>query len=543
MQNKRKPNGRKYSSKRDDTNKFSRSRSKADTKIKEDDGTRSQSPNDWSWYVRSPQLVKDVASISYNNALGAGFTLNEDQTLNSGYVVGKSLKMPGIIGIHTVPTPGFSNNPASPINIAAKNFYVWIRHQNSGHANYDSPDLMMYLIAMDSVYAWIQHCMRMYGIARVYSQRNRYIGDALLRLCGVNPTDLRSNLANFRAAVNMLIVKASAFCTPNTMTLYNRHMWMYSGVYKDADIDKAQMYMYLPSIMYKYNETAEGGGRCDPVLELVQASTTQISRPNEKLASWFINEGNNMLAALQGSEDINIMSGDILKAYGREGCNTLAFLPEDYAVVPIYSEEILDQIHNTTCIGAFLRKSDTFTAQNEANTLDYSCLAITQDNTDTLDPYLVIKPSVINGAQLSLSKIVDMGENDPTPERTIVATRNMVSGATLPEDGGTQTSPQVVLHTRINNFGSDLCLFLTMIQDPITYAGTNYYTGNTSQAIDENTIKFSKFPIGYRGNINTDGKFELYGISGDINNFTVISNSDLREMHESAILSQFGVPI
>lgn len=504
---------------------------------------KGSSCNDWSWYVRTPQLVKDVASLNFNNALGAGYSLANDEILPTGLITGMSAKMPGICGIHTIPMMGYSGDPSSPINIASKNDYSFIRHDNSGHSNYESPDLMMYLCAMDSIYAYIMHLQRMYGTALVYSQRNRYVGDALLRIMGANPNDIRANLADFRAGINMLIVKASVYCTPRTMSLYDRHMWMYSGIYKDADIDKCQMYLYLPSILYTYDEMTIGdkkGGRLVATPILLQQSGGSLSRTTARTASWFINKGNELLAALQASEDISIMSGDILKAYGRENLNQMALIPESYMTMPIYSEEILDQIHNTIFIGGYPRAA-TLTDDNIGN-CDLSSFNITQDTSDLLDPYIVCRPKVVNAPHLAIQHILDLGIDDPTPERVIVATRNMVSGSAWVYEtaGGART-----VYNIINTFGSDLCFFATVISDPVEYTGTNYYgqpINGLTPAMPDALVKFNRAPLIYGGVTNGDN-WTATGACGSIDNFTIVDRSDLVKMHESAILSQFGVPV
>lgn len=371
--------------------------------------------NDPSWYIREGQLAKDVASFSFNNALGNVVTLDADNSGGDRPIAGLDYTVPGIMRIHTMPAVGVSVNGSSPINIAAKNLYSWVRHANSGHSNYDSPDMILYLMAMDSIYAFIWHLQRAYGTARVYSQKNRYIGDALLHAMGFVPDDVRRNLSDFRSYINMLIVKASAFATPTTMSIFKRHTWMYSGVFKDEDVDKSQMYMYVPTYLWRYEETDGTPGYLSvkPVIADLSFTDDGAIKPRNLLLSQWYGIGDDLISALVNSEDINIMSGDILKAYGDGNIWKIGLIPEDFSTVPIYSGEILDQIHNTIFTGAY-----PISLQGTAS-LDR--LELKQDALIEGTP-LKFQPIFLVGVPMSIEHFCDMEENEPSPERVLVAT-------------------------------------------------------------------------------------------------------------------------
>lgn len=498
-----------------------------------------QKYNDASWYVKDGQLAKDVASLSFNNALGARYRIAQE--LDYGKLGKEAFVsvIPGICTINVAPALGFSGDGSSPINIAAKNIYSYVRHMNSGHSNYDAPDLMMYLAAMDSVYAFIAALMRIYGTARTFSQVNRYVGDALLAAQGVTPAEIRSNLAQLRSYINMFITKASAFCTPNVMTLYRRHFWMFSGVYKDEDIQKSQMYMYRPVSLWKYEEL-EGAGKL--TAEPFCASfTTNAGMSN---AVWQLSSiytfGNNMLAALTNSEDINIMSGDILKAYGQTNLWQLGLINEDYAVLPVYSEEVLDQIHNTTFVG-----NRPTTGVNQTTTTDptpsMTGLDVTQNTDPNQDGRIVFTPEFIGVSHPSWSRFIDLHYNDPTPEEVLVATRNTVMGAVMSQ---TNTYTLEVL-----TCGSDLALWFSIWSvNPNTgslVVGNYGYDDNYMNTISYLTqfSKFKRMPVIYRISAASGGvPGNVVDVVGDVDNYTIIDFNDLSKMHESAILAQLGVP-
>lgn len=180
-----------------------------------ENGTRSKI-NDPDWYVKEPQLVKDVGSISFNNALGARYFLNPDSVGTDFNPGSKDItaSIPGIMTIQTGPAVNPSNSPYSALNLATKDLFKRVRRMNAGSTNYDSPDLMLYVLALDSIYSAIFFLQRILGCANVYSQVNRFVGDAFIQAQGVEPSLVRNNLAAYRARLNMLITKVSSFAAP-----------------------------------------------------------------------------------------------------------------------------------------------------------------------------------------------------------------------------------------------------------------------------------------------------------------------------------------
>lgn len=502
---------------------------------------RDEKYNDPSWYTQPGQLTKDVASISFNAALGAKNTLHWSNGDGDITGVDYGLTLPGIMTIHTVPFVGISHDNSSALNLGAKNFYSFIRSHNSGGKNYDSPDMMLYFGAMDSIYALIAYMMRAYGVARVFSQTNRYIGDALLTAMQLNPVEVRANLANFRTYINMYISKVSAFCTPMTMTLYKRHFWMYSGIYKDTPAVKSQMYMYNPAILYKYMET-QGAGYLKAVPFTVSiVDNANLARKQLTLAELY-SFANDLLAAVVSSEDINVMSGDILKAYGYENLWKLSMIDENYAVMPVYSKEVNDQIHNSRFAGQI--PTATLSLLEEP-TCSLDRLNIIQDP-EIGDGALYCVPQFKNASHLAFDPIVDSHSDNPTPEEIIVATRNIITGhsSKISAQGSTTTL------TTIDGAGTDLCLWAdvwrytaggTLSYDQFYRGDRQNYASDAGLQILSHLSKFTDRPIMTVVSAAQDNKSIIY-INGEIDNFAVLSKEDVHRMHDTAVLSQLGVP-
>lgn len=509
---------------------------------------RKDSCNDPSWYVKEGQLAKDIASLSFNTSLGARTEINVDNNGGDWSQSALSYGVPGILSLNFIPSVGVSEGGYSPINIAAKNLYSFVRHANSGSKNYDSPDLILYVVAMDSIYMAIQHLQRAYGTARVYSQLNRYVGDAFLKAQGFDPNDVRANLAQFRAQINMLIVKASVFAVPSVMSLFQRHAWMVRGVFQDAPVDKCQTYMYRPVGMYKYIETSGGPGYCELKPCAVDVSTQDaheyIYDIQWTTAQWF-SYVNDLISALVASEDIAIMSGDLLKAFGSENMFKLGLIPEDYSLEVNFSEEILDQIHNTIFCGAMPRTFLDRTNANQVQKVDWTGFQIAQD-ANIGDGALYYKPQFARIRDIGIQHVLDMYDKEPTPERVLVATRNMSAGDVY--TNGVDNYTVATLRT----CGSDICLY-AMLWDYNTDMSGNWILRWRQIMRADGTLGFELYsdpgdysafhraPLMY---VYTDvytGKLE--NTFGEIDNYTLIDRATLAKIHESAIMSMLNVPV
>ena len=409
--------------------------------------------NDWTWYASNEQLLRDSASFSYNYPLGSPINWNSMRQDKN------DLAVPGVMSFETSTCFGFTDDANDAINIASRNIYTYVRHANSGSSNYDAPDLMIYLMAMDSIYSTLAYLKRVYGIANVYSYTNRYLPQTLIRANHIDFEDLIANLSNYRGKINALVVKAGSLCVPDTMPIFKRHTWLYSGLYYDTPTDdKAQIYMHVPHGYWQaeYDSSAAPGVFLQYHPWWKQA--TGVSKPT---TDYTITMGRalsvltNMLDAILSSESFNIMSGDILKAYTAGSVVKLEQIPESYTVVPVYSEEVLDQIQNLTMMGYFADERDIagyntslYEAVDTATQLPSGWLTST--------PYFFIGDNfvgdtVFGGIETYYdNRMVNFTHGNVTPQDTMVATRltNIANREFLP----TQAKPVI----RCDTLGCDV---------------------------------------------------------------------------------------
>lgn len=532
--------------------------------------------NDVSWYTKNPQLLKDSASLSFFNPLGVAYPLKYYDLDSIGYTDKPySSGIPGIIALHLAPTVGISTGPASAANVAARNIYSYVRHANSGHANYEAPDLFMYLMAVSSAYSYFAHLCRLYGVMRYYNQKNKYLPVSMIRALGFNVEDTDAylvDIATLRQKINYMGVKLRSLYVPNTMSYFIRQMWCYTGVYKDSAADKSQLYVYVPEYVFKWSSTGSTHGTSLEPQWLYTADGSPALSIN-----YACDQLNELLDALLTDEDAGIMGGDLLKAYGQDKMFQLREIAEDYTVTPAFSEEVLNQIHNASILG--LHPKCCSSVEVNANGVKFgSDFKVTQDeNTGYIkfNPMWYINAAgstskgfaledIMSGVPFALAKeqYLDLSFDDATPERIMVSSRlttcaviTNTQGATMDKDnytmGVTGCGSEIVTRAQlfsVDNAGKESITSVTGTD----FSSTMYYSSSGTIPVNSaNSLMttlnmlgfFAMAPHVYTGMANDSRGLFSTGVCGDLYNFTTVNFRDLNRMHEAAILSEFDVPV
>lgn len=479
--------------------------------------------NDPSWYGSSPKLLGDAGKISFNNPAGLPINLSPDLTADGLWNSHlSSVRFPGIMTYDIVTGPGVSHDNSSAVNVAARNLYSYIRHANSGHANYDSPDLMLYLLAADNAYMWYAHLIRLYGTMMLYVTGNRYYPKALVAAQGFNFEDLIEHIADLRFVINRYVKQIGSLCVPAELSLFKRHNWLYSNYFLDEDTVKAHMYLFRPAGFHIYNETA-GAGKLDWV-DYDKLGNQTAPTPWKDFED-IVHICNIITASLMESEDIGIMSGDILKAYGNDKLLTLSMIPEDFTVVPSYSPEVLTQIHNASIVSGTNHTSLNITQDVETGALLWVPSAFANNAAQ----------QVQFEAACSENKLIDMPMSDPTPDDVMVATRLMATGYESPY-GDILCGTEFVSSASIVSYNSNGSLETKAIENG----------GKTNSSLMAKMSMFHHHPtvytVYYNGGDPSSTNFSDPAIWVTLENYTNMSQSDLLKLHEVAVLSEFNVP-
>lgn len=505
-----------------------------DMKRDEKRSFRSKS-NDPAWYGADPALLRDAASIAFSWPLG--------RSLSIGVTSDNKLlrpDQPGVATFHVVPAIGEALSITSPINVASQAMYSFIRHANSGSKNYDSPDLMMYCLAMSDIYSALNWAIRAYGCAQLYNQKNRFMPREVLLANKVDPDSLINNLANYRLRLNVLINKVASLAVPGNMTVFNRKAFLYQNLYCESTDIKDQLYQFTPDAFYQFSldEEVRGYLKCVDIDTL--AGREQFA--NDPF-TWdeVLNVIQNLMQAVWDQEDFGIMSGDILRAYG-DNIIKLASVNEDYMTLPVYDITVLTQMKNATIVSQGITQ-----VPNIEQDSTYAYLQYQQMNGATFRGHRVGQPAATD---VFYDKLMTIPSEAPTPEEVIEASRLMV----------TYDQIEGYDYHKMNLYcGTEL---ITKVNLRFLYKdGTfvewtlskQFYTSDeaniTNMMLLGHSAGFKFLPAIWIVN-GTIGAGDDYRLGTDaetvlhqnLDNFALIRNQDLRKMHEAAILNMLNVP-
>nr|AVX53427.1 putative capsid [Marmot picobirnavirus] len=522
MSNKR-PIKRSNNSKSSRRNRSAKCAPKQDIFENSDLQSKNSQSNDVSWYNANPNMLKTAGSLSFNNALGLDIYKSINDAAFMEPFPDKVWTIPGIMRLNIIPTIGKTGDPSSIVNIAARKIYAYVRHENSGHTNYDAPDLMLYILAMDNLYSFYNWITRLYGAIRLYSGFNRYYSKYLITAMGVNYDDIIKHGNDLYFMLLNWAARLKTFHIPSTMSYLTRHAWLYSQIFKDSPDSKAQTYMFNPAYVYYWGENT-GNWALYPQ-QIMPSTDSPILLTFDRICELM----EQMISGVSRSEDFNIMSGDILKAYGN---NTFTVSPVDisYILEPVYSSEVLMQIHNARI--------------NE----QYKPGSIISDPETTL----IVNNSTCEMSQhsfsyLSHNTIVDLHNVEPSPENVMVATR--LSTSWISSAPGKET---------LDWFGSEIvesCDVFTI--DGIDEGGTLGYAIHTdliygmrddeiiSRDVIIGTLRhvtpFGDYPIIYETFVNGAESEGVQNIYNNFDNYTIVTSVALSKLHECALLSEFGI--
>lgn len=542
---------------RDQRKDYDKRKQNADMQA-DDNSDKVSGRNDPTWYHHNDQLVKDAGRFSFNRAIGAPtdiskFKLNTPagdiaiqesaKTLaNINAQPSNKFRTPGILVLpFTIAYGRTYGDGTDPINMAAFSIYSNIRQKNSGSANYDAPDLMMYLMAMDSMYTYYMHLVRIYGIMNISNPVNRYLPRYLVEALGMDYDDLSQNLSDFRAYLNMFAVRMNAFCVPKVMDVYKRHTQMAGNLYTDAPSVKAQFYAFAPKFVYKYVERTDEGvpAHLQPI-EVVHWFDSTTHLPNLNKFSDVVSTINDVLSGVVNNESFNIMSGDILKAYGMENCFQISMVADSYVTLPIYDQLINQQIRNATVFDAVgfssIGDSRNYPLYENENGFLASTIEIQDKSMGNMGNHIIACDSDI-----------------PTEDDVFEVTRLTV--ACEPRWGFEYDANQQWVPMQIISCGSEILsdgMECHLNGDGVlvcySYA-TAPLAKNFTDAVTASfrSYNYNYHPITYLGYVNKSGLIDYlrddikYAILGEFNNYTIMEDDDLRAIHDVAMLSLFGV--
>lgn len=496
---------------------------------KEDNRGNTTGSNSPEWYGGSGLLMRNAANISFHTGAGRPVSFHRDD--GSVYEYNPA----GIMVFNTLNCPGAASDWNSPVNLAARHLYTFVRHVNSGHSNYDAVDLMMYITLMDNAFSYYAWMVRVYGTMRTVLLRNKFTPVGLVKAMGCNYDQLASCMADLRYYINLYATRLNQMAVPADIPLFQRHMWMYSNIYADAPTEKAQFYIFKPYAFWRYVVSATER-YVEPSIPVPSAGDEYLFQLNH-----ITTYGDIILNQLLQREDFNIMSGDIMKAYG-DKLFKLNVIDEAYQVIPVYDPEVLLQIHN-----ANIAHIDSLTDDDFSATLTESW-RITERLYDNADAgALHFSPMVASNRfsdALASDKFIDMPMQDPDPSNIAVATRLMLGVGNRTVFTDTSTGKD---HYKLDSFGTEILLNAHTLSAKTdgTFKSDKCEFVVASPYVTGDLLHFEMRPMTiYVKNETTptgDAIWHVSGFYGDVVNYAALDKDSLQNINEAAALSLYGI--
>lgn len=287
-----------------------------------------------SWEMGSYPMARDTANITWTQVQGLPITIDSLGFTTGGFF---QTTVPGICALDVAPVIGQAKDERSAINVAAMAMYSYVRHTNSGSANYDPADMMMYVYGMCNIYSNIIFVQRAFGYYDAYENMNRYYPYAMLNAMGIDIQSILSNIVQVKSRINLLISKAAAFAVPAEFTIFKRQAFLYKDVYAESNDIMDQLYLMRPAGYYMFSNYASDKGS-----SLVW-NAFDWSQPQD--INYVLDIIDQQIEVFLSTQAIGNMSGDILKAYGNNIIK-LAYIEDGFRLKPIFDETTLEMIQN-----------------------------------------------------------------------------------------------------------------------------------------------------------------------------------------------------
>lgn len=491
--------------------------------------------NDPTWYFGMEQLALDSTNISTFNAAGAKHV---SPTFTRPYWTPA-----GIARFDYIPFFGYFYSPTHAINVAARRTYDIINSKNSRNPSYDPSDLAMYIMAVGQGWSLYELGKRIIGMYNLVNPTNRYWWRDIVASMGISPISVVNDIVSWRQVLNRLANKLNMLAVPDNIPYFSRARFMNSGIYKDADSDKATYWYFMPAAVMKFTHNTY-----DQVGRLENVTTPWFSGSNVD-AQQFETFCNSIVDDLFNDSDIATMSSDIIKALGIEKCFRLPFVDDTYQAPAVYSPLVNLQLHNARM----------------AYTLDPSREGVL--------PYAIEQDMNLNCLKSNYTVAAD----NTLPDRAFYATDNAANRAValdFPVDTvGNVDIMEATRLTWISESQSDSAQVVhhtmseILVKDRVYYYNTNT-SGNvwrmdhidncfcigvndTATGFDLTNTEMPRLavgsklacaPITFLMVSREQGSFmspRFMEIVSDVTNFTTVDRADLMNMHDAAIMSLF----
>lgn len=311
--------------------------------------------NDISWHQPNSTMYGDVTQLPVTVPIGQPIRIRHLIPEVGDKYDFVDIISQGIMVSYFIPTLGQAVDGNSPVNIAATKLFQFLRKNKSGKETYQPADVSITFGALDSAYMFYEYICKIYGMMNYVDLMNWYTPETLVAAHGANYKDLKANLGNFKYYIDHYAYELEGFYVPKGFHLIDRHTFMTGQLFYDSDTASAQIYSFIPSHLWRYDEM--DSSKPGSSLKLVQLldPATQNARPvnvnNLYTLQQLIQLGDSLLTPLKESESIRNITSDILTVFSANDAYSVGEIPNNYKLAPVYDKKLLMMLENTYYYG------------------------------------------------------------------------------------------------------------------------------------------------------------------------------------------------
>ncbi len=336
-------------------------------KGKKDRDPKKQRGNDPEWYIPTDKIAQDSAALSYEFYAGTDYEMKKSDWRLQNHVFNLSsntVSAPGIAIYKYIPVYGTSNKVTSTLNQTANALYKIVRKANSGAKNYEPADMMLYIMALDQVYLMLHEARRIMQMVNEYYFNNKLIPEKLIQALGYDHKHIMDNQATIRAKLNTLISWANSYAIPKDFNIYARRAILATNIFVDDSDKMTQFFVPESDGYFILDERALSTGGCliyvaksdiagkftatGCVMNTADLNNVGASEVRNQLKMMdFLDFIEQAIGNLSASQDVNVISGDILKAYTESQVYTIKEFSMDERINVAHDTTILEQFKNS----------------------------------------------------------------------------------------------------------------------------------------------------------------------------------------------------
>jgi len=537
--------------------------------------------NDIHWHNKYADLLETVAKLPFNRLGGMAVDLT------NGVASAKVIRTSVMRLLFTL-SIGVCDKESDGFQAEIRKLYLAMKRKYRGLNTYETADLAYVILAITSFFLWLCKGERIYGVLNYYAIQNRDVPYTLVRALGIDYKDFNSHLADFRAGLNYLITRAQSLCLPNGISALERWFFLESNIFKDSEGARSAYYVFDIDEVFMFSGTYADTGSAAIGFDY----TKNLTASDMMEVSEYLSIGEELIEALLTDDDVTLILGDVVSYFTNPSSGVIDVMgmnivPENYTVVPGYSEEVLEQVHNCSFIGedlcirsaqagwtldsSKLPSGNTYLIANSLTLHDFCqsggvCIhkpficsksSNTNFTPDVLTGYTYpgyISQNPGNEAKnVAGTRILDSWKDNPSHEDVTEMTRLITTSEYRFGIYGTNNAARI---DDITSTGSEIITHIELF--PSLYA-KNQSKITLSQVLSGNIdplialTNFDWHPILYKmlfSSSSIGGRTQMYNayasdqryiIGGDTDNYRTISSDLLKPINDVVIMSNFKI--